>query len=214
MTSPLPVGYNGANHKRAGRVKMGYSLKEAAERLGMTKPGIRYRLKVLGIPIEKDAFGRVELTEDALQWLRDGKKPESVEESGGKQEKEPEREAENAEKNSEESERKPEETGKNEKEAESGVTAALVEMLREELRGKNEQIASLTAQLENVTEALKTAQRSLEQAQILHAKSVNLLPDAQTAQTEPDKVDEDPDEDDEPTPQRKRGFLAWLLGRD
>lgn len=166
-----------------------YTIKEAAGILGMTKPGIRYRITALKIPLNKDAFGRITLSDDDLQWIRDGKKPESEVESGEKQEKEPERESENPGKNSEESERKPEETGKNEKEAESGVTAALVEMLREELRGKNEQIASLTAQLENVTEALKTAQRSLEQAQILHAKSVNLLPDAQTAQTEPEPED-------------------------
>lgn len=171
-----------------------YTIKEAAGILGMTKPGIRYRITALKIPLNKDAFGRITLSDDDLQWIRDGKKPESEVESGEKQEKEPEREAENTGKNSEESERKPEETGKNEKEAESGVTAALVEMLREELRVKNAQIESLTAQLSDTTEALKSAQRSLEQeqtslkqAQILHAKSVNLLPDAQT---EPEPEDE------------------------
>lgn len=195
-----------------------YTLKEAAEILGMTKPGIRYRIMMLQIPLSKDAFGRITLSDGDLQWIRDGKKPESEVESGEKQEKEPEREAENTGKNSEESERKPEETGKNEEEAESSVTAALVEMLREELRGKNEQIASLTAQLENVTEALKTAQRSLEQAQILHAKSVNLLPDAQTAQTEPeeehkqeDQEQEPEDKQDEETP--KRSFWARIFGK-
>ena len=194
-----------------------YTIKEAAGILGMTKPGIRYRITALKIPLNKDAFGRITLSDDDLQWIRDGKKPESEVESGEKQEKEPEREAENTGKNSEESERKPEETGKNEKEPESGVTAALVEMLREELRGKNEQIASLTAQLENVTEALKTAQRSLEQAQILHAKSVNLLPDAQTAQTEPEPEDgkeaetrTQPGED--PTP-RKRTLWERITGK-
>lgn len=202
-----------------------YTIKEAAGILGMTKPGIRYRITALKIPLNKDAFGRITLSDDDLQWIRDGKKPESEVESGEKQEKEPEREAENTGKNSEESERKPEETGKNEKEAESGVTAALVEMLREELRGKNEQIASLTTQLENVTEALKTAQRSLEQAQILHAKSVNLLPDAQTAQTEPEPEDEQESEtrtragEDQPEREpdaahhKKRSWLDRILGR-
>lgn len=204
-----------------------YSVREASERLGLTKPGIRYRAKVLGIPLEKDAFGRVELSEDALQWIRDGKKPESVEESGEKQEKEPERESENTGKNSEESERKAEETGKNEKEAESGVTAALVEMLREELRGKNKQIASLTAQLESVTDALKAAQRSLEGAQALHAATVKQLQAAQGAdvQSPPDGVQPDTVENARPSPAeseagdpidrqgpetKRRGFFSWL----
>ena len=182
-----------------------YTIKEAAGILGMTKPGIRYRITALKIPLNKDAFGRITLSDDDLQ--------------------EPERESENPGKNSEESERKPEETGKNQKEPESGVTAALVEMLREELRGKNEQIASLTAQLENVTEALKTAQRSIEQAQILHAKSVNLLPDAQTAQTEPEPEDkqeaetrtgageDQPEREPDAAHHKKRSWLDRILGR-
>lgn len=197
-------------------------MKEAAERLGMTKPGIRYRLKVLGITLEKDGFGRVELSEDVLQRIRDGKRPESVVESGEKKEKEPESEPEKSGKNSEESEREPERTGKNEKETESGVTAALVEMLREELRSKNAQIASLTAQNESLTEALKTAQRSLEQAQILHAKSVNLLPDAQTEPEPEDKrepetrtrAEEDqPEREPDAEPHKKRSWLDRILGR-
>ena len=35
-----------------------YTLKEAAELLGMTKPGIRYHLKALGETIEKDEKGQ------------------------------------------------------------------------------------------------------------------------------------------------------------
>lgn len=193
-----------------------YTIKEAAGILGMTKPGIRYRITALKIPLNKDAFGRITLSDDDLQWIRDGKKPESEVESGEKQEKEPEREAENTGKNSEESERKPEETEKNEKEAESGVTAALVEMLREELREKNEQIASLNAQLENVTEALKTAQRSLAQEQILHAKSVNLLPDVQ-AEPENEQKEETRTRAGEDQPDaahhKKRSWLDKILGR-
>lgn len=184
---------------------MGHTLKEAAEILNMTKPGIRYRIMMLQIPLNKDAFGRITLSDEDLQCIREGKKPERDPESSEKQEKEPERKAENTEK-------EPEETGKNQKEPESGVTAALVEMLREELRVKNAQIESLTAQLSDTTEALKSAQRSLEQeqtslkqAQILHAKSVNLLPDAQT-EPEPEDGKEaetrtQPGED--PTPRKK-----------
>lgn len=46
------------------------TLKEAAERLGMTKPGIRHRMKVIGIPLEKDAFGRVELSAVKMRKFR------------------------------------------------------------------------------------------------------------------------------------------------
>lgn len=204
---PLTVcGVRGYNQKNNGSGKM-YTIKEAAGILGMTKPGIRYRITALEIPLNKDAFGRIMLSDDDLQWIREGKKPEREPESGENKEKEPERKAENTEK-------EPEETGKNQKEPESGVTAALVEMLREELRVKNAQIKSLTAQLSDTTEALKSAQRSLEQAQILHAKSVNLLPDAQT---EPEPEDEQESEtrtraEEDPTPQ-KRGLWARIFGR-
>lgn len=198
-----------------------YTIKEAAGILGMTKPGIRYRITALKIPLNKDAFGRIMLSDDDLQWIREGKKPEREPESGEKKEKEPEREAENTGKNSEESERKPEETGKNEKEAESGVTAALVEMLREELRVKNAQIKSLTAQLSDTTEALKSAQRSLEQeqtslkqAQILHAKSVNLLPDAQTEpEPEDGKEAETRTQPGEDTKPRKKTLWERITGK-
>lgn len=186
---------------------MGHTLKEAAEILNMTKPGIRYRIMMLQIPLSKDAFGRITLSDEDLQCIREGKKPERDPESSEKQEKEPERKAENTEK-------EPEETGKNQKEPESGVTAALVEMLREELRVKNAQIESLTAQLSDTTEALKSAQRSLEQAQILHAKSVNLLPDAQT---EPEPEDEQEPETrtragEDPKP-RKRTLWERITGK-
>ena len=69
---------------------MGHTLKEAAEILNMTKPGIRYRIMMLQIPLNKDAFGRITLSDDDLQCIREGKKPERDPESSEKQEKEPE----------------------------------------------------------------------------------------------------------------------------
>ena len=195
---------------------MGYSLKEAAERLGMTKPGIRYRLQVLGIPLEKDAFGRLELSEDALQWLRDGKKPESVEESGEKQKKEPEREAENTGKNSEESERIPESGGKNEKEPEGKAESAEVvalEVLREQCMEQRREIERLNAKLEakerRIDELTDRLTEALAKAQILHAASSKMLQDAVAEEPE-----EDPGEEKAPSPQKKRGLWARLFGRD
>lgn len=197
-----------------------YTLKEAADLLGMTKPGIRYRLKVLGIPLEKDAFGRLELSEDALQWLRNGKKPESVEESGGKREKEPERESENPGKNGEESERKPEETGKNEKEpegiAESAEAVALA-VLREQCAEQRREIERLNAKIEEkehrIDELTDRLTDALAKAQILHAASAKMLQDAvaDDSQAEPE---EDPGEEKAPSPQeKKRGLWARLFGR-
>ena len=55
---------------------MGHTLKEAAEILNMTKPGIRYRIMMLQIPLSKDAFGRITLSDEDLQCIREGKKPE------------------------------------------------------------------------------------------------------------------------------------------
>ena len=95
------------------------TLKEAAERLGMTKPGIRHRMKVIGIPLEKDAFGRVELSEEVLQCIRDGKKPESVGESEEKQREEAESVSETSEQNGQETERDPESDEKIEKDSKS-----------------------------------------------------------------------------------------------
>lgn len=201
-----------------------YTLKEAADLLGMTKPGIRYRLKVLGIPLEKDAFGRLELSEDALQWLRDGKKPESVEESGEKQKKEPEREAENTGKNSEESERIPESGGKNEKEPEGKAESAEVvalEVLREQCMEQRREIERLNAKLEakerRIDELTDRLTEALAKAQILHAASSKMLQDAvaEDSQAEPE---EDPDGEKAPSPQeppqKKRGLWARLFGRD
>ena len=46
-----------------------YTLKEAAELLGMTKPGIRYHLKALGETIEKNEKGQIIVSESILQRI-------------------------------------------------------------------------------------------------------------------------------------------------
>ena len=178
-----------------------YTLKEAAERIGLTKPGIRERMKRLNEPFAKDVKGRIVLTEDALRRLEsDVKKesqPESEVESGkyfpesevesdrklsGKSESKPESEVESDRKLSGKSESKPE----SDRKVESAEAIAL-EVLREQITVKDAQIASLTEQLASVTEALVTAQRTiessqraLEASQALHAATVKQLQAAQS----------------------------------
>lgn len=192
------------------------TLKEAAERLGMTKPGIRHRMKVIGIPLEKDAFGRVELSEEVLQWIRDGKKPESTVESGEKREKKPESAVESESKSEKIPENNPVNSGKNEEIPESEDFSAfvtLVNTLREEIKEKDAQIAgmqktidSLSANLSNVTEALTAAQRTAEGAQALQAATVKMLQEATATNDEPDTSGDD-------ARHKKRSLLDRILGR-
>ena len=188
-----------------------YSIKEAAELLSMTKPGIRYRLKLLSIPLEKDAFGRVVLSEGALQWIRDGKKPESEAESGEKSEKVTESNPENTGKNEEAPESEAEKSGKNSKESESEGAAVVMALaaLQRQLEVKDEQIKELTEQLHTVTEALAAAQRTLEGSQALHAHTMQQL----QAATEEDQPEEEPEADTDPEPHKKRSLLDRILGR-
>ena len=199
-----------------------YTLKEAAERIGLTKPGIRERMKRLNEPFAKDVKGRIVLTEDALRRL----------ESDVKKESQPESEVES---------RKyfPESEVESDRKVESAEAVAL-EVLREQITVKDAQIASLTEQLASVTEALVTAQRTiessqraLEASQALHAATVKQLQAAQsvvppTIQEEPRNPEEEkekpeerrwfiPDDDEEDPPlqkRKKRSLLDWLLGRD
>lgn len=147
-----------------------YTLKEAAELLGMTKPGIRYHLKALAETIEKDDKGQIIVPESILQRIRDNMKPESKVESkpeSGKllSESEPESKPESKPESGKyfpESEeklpQKPEsivesdqESGKyfpeSDRKAESAEAVAL-EILREQIAIKDAQIAQLSAQLE------------------------------------------------------------------
>ena len=213
-----------------------YTLKEAAERIGLTKPGIRERMKRLNEPFAKDVKGRIVLTEDALRRLESDVKKESQPESEVESRKYfPESEVESDRKLSGKSESKPE----SDRKVESAEAIAL-EVLREQITVKDAQIASLTEQLASVTEALVTAQRTiessqraLEASQALHAATVKQLQAAQsvvppTIQEEPRNPEEEkekpeerrwfiPDDDEEDPPlqkRKKRSLLDWLLGRD
>ena len=209
-----------------------YTLKEAAERIGLTKPGIRERMKRLNEPFAKDVKGRIVLTEDALRRLEsDVKKesqPESEVESGkyfpesevesdrklsGKSESKPESEVESDRKLSGKSESKPESEVESDRKVESAEAVAL-EVLREQITVKDAQIASLTEQLASVTEALVTAQRTiessqraLEASQALHAATVKQLQAAQSVV--PPTIQEEPrnPEEEKEKPEEKRWFI-------
>ena len=167
-----------------------YTIKDAAELLGMTKPGIRYRLKKLGESLPRDEAGQIIITPEVLEKIRDTEKPES------EVERRPERTVESEK---ELSGKKVERSGKisgksedlQEKEVESfrkaesdasPVTLALVEMLRRDLEKKDAQIASLSAQLSDTTEALKSAQTALTAAQALHAATEKRLQELEVKQ--------------------------------
>lgn len=176
-----------------------YTLKEAAELLGLTKAGVRFRLNALSIPLSRDGRGRIVVPDSVFQMLCGGSKPESGPESEVESGKcFPESDVEFSKK----TESKAESDRKAESKVESAEAVALA-VLREQIAVKDAQIASLTAQLSDVTEALKSAQKALEGAQALHAATVKQL---QEATTEPVTVDEDPGEPE----QKKRSLFDWL----
>lgn len=211
-----------------------YTLKEAAELLGMTKPGIRYHLKALGETIEKNEKGQIIISESILQRIRDNTKPESEVESKPESRKllsesEPESDAELSEKSEskpESSARKPESRPESVRKVESTdevVTFTLtalrqqIEAKDEQLAEKDRQIAQLVEQLGTVTEALVTAQRTiessqraLEASQALHAATVKQLQAAQsvvspTIQEEPQNPEEE---------QEKQEDRRWFIPDD
>jgi len=159
-----------------------YTIKDAAELLGMTKPGIRYRLKKLGESLPRDEAGQIIITPEVLEKIRDTEKPERTVESekdlSGKK-------VERSGKISGKSEDLPEKEAESFRKAESDaspVTLALVEMLRRDLEKKDAQIASLSAQLSDTTEALKSAQTALTAAQALHAATEKRLQELEVKQ--------------------------------
>lgn len=212
------------------------TLKEAAERLGMTKPGIRHRMKVIGIPLEKDAFGRVELSEEVLQWIRDGKKPESVGESEEKQREETESVSETSEQNGQETERDLESGGKLEKDSESiperkrkfrkekrkkaerrkkaeSAEAFALAVLQERLDKMEREVERLNNKLDErerrIDELTDKLTDALAKAQILHAGSVRLLREAE----EEDQPERAPDAEEGTARTKKKSWLDRILGR-
>ena len=209
-----------------------YTLKQAADLLGMTRQGLRYWLDRLGEPLAKDTSGRYVVSDDALDRVKQAREVAS-EVASEVTSAEADRKTENAE-----NKRHSESEAASEVASEvPAVTLALVEMLREELQTKNAQIDELNKRLAEVTEALATAQRTAEGSQALHAATMKQLQEQQStvkpiiqeeSAPEPERSvkeeepegrrwfvpdDEDEDEDEEPPVRKKRSFLDWLLGR-
>lgn len=181
------------------------TLKEAAEVLGLTKAGVAYHLRMMGVPFDKDEKGRIIITEDTLSQIR-----EAVETAKRKVQSANSAQSETA--NLAETSRKLElteilQTQISVKDSEIAKLHEEIAKLHDQLSAKDAQIAEKDKQLGNLTDALAAAQRTAEGSQALHAASVKMLQDAIVPE-------EDPNEDDEPSPQRKRGFLSWLLRRD
>lgn len=218
-----------------------YTLKEAAELLGMTKPGIRYHLKALSETIEKDEKGQIIVPESILQRIRNNMKPESEveskpESSTRKPESKPEsrkllsgNEPESDAELSEIPESKPESRPESVRKVESTdevVTFTLtalrqqIEAKDEQLAEKDRQIAQLVEQLGTVTEALVTAQRTiessqraLEASQALHAATVKQLQTAQTVVSSPIQ-EEGPQNTDQEEPKEKPEDRRWFIPDD
>lgn len=192
-----------------------YTIKDAAELLGMTKPGIRYRLKKLGESLLRDEAGQIIITPEVLEKIRDTEKPERRPERTVESEKDLSgKKVERSGKISGKSEDLPEKEAESFRKAESDaspVTLALVEMLRRDLDKKDAQIANLSAQLSDTTEALKSAQTALTAAQALHAVTEKRLQELEAKQNPvetiiqnaPEPVTEQKKEDPENKPEEE-----------
>lgn len=190
------------------------TLKEAAEVLGLTKAGVMYHLRMMGVSADKDAKGRIIITEDMIGRIRD-----SMETAKRKVQSTNSAQSETA--NLAETSRKPElteilQTQISVKDSEIAKLHEEIAKLNDQLSAKDAQIAEKDKQLGNLTDALAAAQRTAEGSQALHAASVKMLQDAvaEDSQAEPE---EDPDEEKAPSPQeppqKKRGLWARLFGR-
>ena len=187
------------------------TIKEAAEKLGVTKQAIRYHLQKIGDPLQKDGNGQNIISEETFGKI--AAKMGSKEGTKG---------AVNAEeftgKDGVKGENLP---GKGGESGGNFTGKDVFDLLREQLAMKDGQIKQLTAQLADTTAALKSAQNALEGAQALHAATVKQLQGAQ--EQEPVTISGDgaePDEQDEPEEQNKqeqeppkRSFLARIFGK-
>ena len=215
-----------------------YTLKEAADLLGLTKTGVMYHLRMMGGSINKDAKGRIIVTEDALSQIR-----ETVESAKYKVQsaKFAQSESDNfAQTLRQQNVAEMLQIQISTKDREIAKLHEEIAKLNELLTAKDDQIAEKDRQierkdeqLESLTEALTAAQRTAEGSQALHAATVKQLQAAQsvvppTIQEEPRNLEEEkekpeerrwfiPDDDEEDPPlqkRKKRSLLNWLLGRD
>ena len=194
-----------------------YSIRQAADALGVTKQSIRYHLKKSGVSLVKDDRGLNVIPEEVFEEIRGkigsketGKEAANNTPFTGKEkvneELFPGKEGGNSGKFAgKEVVNDDSFTGKEVNDA----LLLTLSMLRDQIAVKDAQIASLTSQLSDVTEALKSAQKALEGAQALHAATVHQLQEAkqEAATTRTEDVEAAPD-DSSPSPSDDAGTRA------
>lgn len=186
-----------------------YTIKEAADALGVSKQAVRYHLKKIGGQFRKDERGAAVITAEVFEQIRariGGKEVVNGDSFTGKQV------VKESDFTGKEAVNDASFTGK--QEADPAVALTL-EILREQLAvkdaqiaEKDRQIAQLSAQLSDTTEALKAAQRAQEAAQALHAGTMAQL--QEVTQNAPETVEVEPVAEADPEEPERRGFWAWL----
>ena len=209
---------------------MEYTVKEAAVLLGLTKTGVVYHLRMMGDPLEKDAKGRIIVTESAIDKMRD-----AIETAKCKAQ----------------SDNSAQSVGANS--AKTSRKQDLSEILLTQLNKKDSEIEKLHEEIAKLHEELSGKQRTIDSlsgaltaAQALHAATTKELQEvkqeakkereAQTVEAEPEATiqpksetteDEDKSDSDTPTvadeankqestvpePEGKRSWFARLFKR-
>lgn len=210
---------------------MGYTLKQAAEAVGITKNALKARLKYLPADaIYTEPKGKQTLTMITDAGMDFLKNPANFpfESAHSKPVAEPFSEP----KTDSKTDFTPDKTSFTNKtdfeetETDSrtdfnfGVQMAL-EALRHQLEEKDRQIEQLQAQLNKTTDALTataqalaSTQESLKAEQMLHAGTIRRELQAGTAadQSEPEQEQELPEQPEEPQKKKKPSWLSWFLG--
>lgn len=197
---------------------MEYRILEAAKMLGLSKNTIKYRMKKLPESMYRksnDDMGTIYISEEGLEELRKmgettqqtGKEPPTTKQEADK----PDNEPHDVENNEAQPFSEPDETEQSQQEPgnknqtkpdENRLYTTLlqtVELLQEQLATKDRQI-------ETLTEALLTAQRTAEAAQALHAGTIQ-----QQLEAQPQDIVEDVEE-----PEREEAKEHWwkrIFGR-
>ena len=216
-----------------------YTLKEAADLLGLTKTGVMYHLRMMGGSINKDAKGRIIVTEDALSQIRETVESAKYKvQSANFAQSESDNFAQSESDNFAQTLRQQNVAEMLQiqiftKDREIAKLHEEIAKLNELLTAKDDQIAEKDRQIErkdeqlgSLTEALTAAQRTAEGSQALHAATVKQLQAAQsvvppTIQEEPRNLEEEkekpeerrwfiPDDDEEDPPLQKRKKRSLL----
>lgn len=195
-----------------------YTIKQAADALGISKQAVRYHLKKIGGQFRKDERGIAVIPTEVFEEIRarvGGKEVVNGDSLTGKQ----------VVNESDFTGKKPVKcgdfagkevvnddlfTGKQEASAESVALA----VLREQIENQQREIDRLNAKLDEkerrIDELTDKLSAALDKAQVLHAATVKQLQEATTGTDEPVTVDETQSSDPDEPEQRKKGLFWWL----